>query len=110
MNEIIQALEAVYQSVHHGGIAVAASFIRYMWEYSKGTKFNILVFIVHGLAGLIIGNIAFNLIPETYAYKISMMWLTGFLSYPLLNVIDKKGIGWIEQYVTKRAGVSDDSK
>lgn len=89
-------LAATTLALSHGGIAVVASIIRYLWEYAKGEKFSIVRFISHGLAGLLIGNIAYDSMPQI-GLKESTMWLVGFLAHPLLNLIDKKGVSWIDK-------------
>lgn len=87
--------EAVSVVIAQGGLSVCGSLIRYLWEYSKGSKFRFFMFFMHGLAGILLGNMVHGLIDDGSTYKVSVLWLVGFMAYPLLDIINTRGVEWL---------------
>lgn len=72
------------------GLAMQLNQIR-KWE-----KFRIWMFIANIWLAMWIWYIAWSLIPDTFGdFKYSLISICGFLSHPLLDIIEKRGLSLI---------------
>jgi hypothetical protein len=67
-----------------GGLAL------YLNQVRKGKAFNILSFIINLLLAGFIGWLADGWLPETLEAREQLIAISGFLSYPILDILEDK--------------------
>ncbi len=73
----------------------------YLFQVSRGEKFRLWMFLINGFLAFWLATVIWDFVPVWAAYRDWIMWLTGFSTFPILALIEKKFPEWIFKKITK---------
>ena len=90
--------ETVNQIISYGWLWVLGWVALYLNQVRKWTPFKIWMFAINIFLAGWIGWIAGQMIPNTLEIKNSLVSISGFLAYPLLDLLEQK---WVTILINK---------
>lgn len=97
MNEL---LARFYELIIAGGVSMFGGIAAYVYRISKTKEpFSFKFFFSAAFLAFFIGNMAGNVIPQDSQYRDGFFMLCGFLSYPILSLIESDGMRWLQKFL-----------
>lgn len=86
--------EKIFALIIGGLYGAFGSIVHYLYEIVRDDNrdFSFGIFVVNGILGFFIGQVAGSFIPETFAYKDGILLISGFLVYQILDFIESHGL------------------
>ncbi len=73
----------------------------YLYLVSKWEKFRLWIFLINWFLAFWLSMVVWDFVPVWAAYRDWIMWLTGFSTFPILALVEKKFPEWIFKKITK---------
>lgn len=98
MSLINQMVERFSELAVAGGLSIFGGIAAYVHRVTKTKEpFNLKLFAASAFLAFFIGCIFGNLVPEGSKYRDGIFMLCGFLSYPILSLLETDGLSWFKQ-------------
>lgn len=84
------AIEKLIEGVATGAIGAFGGVSYYLYETSKGRPFRLSMFCINIFLAFFIGWVTGQFFSEPSQYRDGVIAVSGFCSFPILNIIEKQ--------------------
>lgn len=100
---LLAILDKLSQILTAGLLSMFGGIAAYIYQNVKHEKkFSLGAFCIISFLAFFAGNLVGSFIPNTFSYRDGVLMLTGFVSFPLLGLLEEKGKHIIVRLIESR--------
>ncbi|AXF41438.1 hypothetical protein SHAb15599_00074 [Acinetobacter phage SH-Ab 15599] len=92
--------ERFYELLIAGGVGIFGGIASYIYRLTQSKEpFNGWLLLASIVIAFFVGNVAGSFVPKDLYYRDGLFMILGFLSYPILALLEKDGMSWLKSIV-----------
>lgn len=102
-------VDRLLEALIAGGIGIFGGVSAYVYRLTKTReKFNVWSFVAAVIIAFFVGNVFGTFVPKDLTYRDGLFMLCGFLSYPILGLLERGGVDWLKSFIPNGTQLKDE--
>ncbi len=97
----VNTIDGIKEAAIQWGVWLFGGSAYYLYLVSKWQKFIFSMFVINLFLAFFIGYVVGQFLPDNTAYRDWLLAISGFTSFPILSLLEKKFAPYIVKFIIK---------